>query len=157
MTAPIQKTCSRPSCPCPSRARGMCKNHYDVWRRSLPAALGQNDSNQEILDAMPGTLKELAAACQMEYDTVRKAVARLHATERAHITQVQPPERGQGHCWVAVFADGPGEDAKVPKWRKRRHARASCCARYAEQRGKEKIDPLVVALFAGRLPLNAEG
>ena len=36
MTNPTRRTCSKPDCVTPSRARGMCMKHYDEYRRSQP-------------------------------------------------------------------------------------------------------------------------
>jgi hypothetical protein len=146
MTTP--KQCSRNGCACPSRARGMCKNHYEQWRRALPVPLRENTSNPEILGAMPGTIAEIAALCGMKYDTVRKAVKRLHAKGESHIGDVRPPEGGKGQRWVDVFAAGPGEDVKATKARKRKYALARVCARYAVRKLTGKIDPLLAALFS---------
>lgn len=133
------KRCSRDGCAHPVRARGMCKNHYDQWRRARPEPLGPVDScHADLLEAMPGTLADLAATCVQKYDTVRKAVERMHDRDEVHVSKWQAPEPGQGHRWVAVFAAGEGEDAKLPRAKKRAHARARNRARYAENKGKKQ-------------------
>lgn len=142
----IPKLCSRDGCCRQARARGLCKNHYDSWRRTRPEPLGPVDScHAELLAAMPGTLADLSHACVQKYDTVRKAVERMHGRGEVHIGRWQEPEPGQGHRWVAVYAAGPGEDAEVPRWKKKKHARARCRAVYAEKKGKQKQTALLYA------------
>lgn len=113
------KTCTRDGCAHQVRARGLCNNHYTQWRNKLATPLTKSDTRQRLLAAMPGTTKQLAEKLDIQYETARKAVRKLHAEGLCHIEDHLPPEN-QGRDYIAVFTAGPGEDHKLTKQQRKK-------------------------------------
>ncbi|WP_137957493.1 hypothetical protein [Burkholderia sp. 4M9327F10] len=127
---------------------------------------------QQLLEAKPGTMDELAARAHVSKATVRRFIQ----TQRAdiHILKFRP--RGENGYAAAVWTWGPGEDAqrpppKAPKdcalayYRRMRRDpffRAKCSARahrrYETKKGTwVRRDPAAVALFGPATPNDDSG
>lgn len=147
-----RKTCSRADCCRPVKARGLCNSHYEQWHRKLPAKLGISNSNAEILTALPATILDIASATGIKYETVRKAMKKLHAAGEVHIEDFRLPIEGaSGSRHSAIFTRGPGVDAKLSKKEAHAHSLAARRAWYAAKESRpRRADPLVAALF-GRM------
>jgi predicted ArsR family transcriptional regulator len=96
----------------------MCGNHYTQWRRKHPIQLAKSDTRERLLEAMPGTTKQLAESLGIKYETARKAIRKMHAEGLVHIEDHLPPVN-QGRDYMSVFSAGAGVDHKVTK--KQRH------------------------------------
>jgi hypothetical protein len=131
------KTCSRDGCTKAPWARGMCGNHYTQWRNKLTTPLTKSDTRERLLAAMPGTVKQLAAALEMQYEAVRKAVMKLHSEGKCHIEDHLPPEN-HGRDYMAVFTRGPGEDHVVTRQQRRRDHLAARRAWYHRNESKPR-------------------
>lgn len=142
------KVCTREGCCAQVRARGLCNNHYTQWRNKLGYKLGVPNSEAVIRAAMPSTMREIAATTGLKYETVRKAVAKMHKEGRVHVEDFRPPTGESGSRYAYIFADGPGEDAKRTRQTKRDDKLATRRAWYAANKSRARqADPLVVALF----------
>lgn len=145
MKAP--RTCSRDGCTNIHRARGLCNNHYVQWRRTAKLNVTMFDTPGLLLAAMPGTVKELAARCCIQYETARKACAKLRAENKAHIEDHVPPEH-HGRPYIAILTAGPGVDAVVTKKQRRENHLLARRKWYHANESKPRFnDPLVAALF----------
>lgn len=144
MMAP--RTCSRDGCEGKVVARGLCHNHYEQWHKKLPAKLGMEDSNDAILAQLPATADQVAAECGLTYEGARKALNKLCAASKAHISKVLPPGTESQRKWVNLFAAGPGINATVSK-QKRRATRKKNRRAYEASKRVPKPDLLLAAFF----------
>lgn len=117
------ETCRRAGCCGKSYSRGMCRNHYEVWRRAFPEQLRPNDSRQDVLDVLPATCATGAQKTGLSKDRVVRIVRALKEEGKVYILKFVPPV-GRGGPWKAVYARGNRPDAVRDPAAVRAHALA---------------------------------
>lgn len=144
----MTRTCNREGCLRPVQARGLCNSHYKAWWRTTTVKPSKVDVRQIILDAMPGTYRQLERETGFCYDTVLLKVQALREEGLAHVGDIEPPVRGMsGAKFMLVFWAGPGKDKSVTRAMRIKHrnkaGREARALRLMVQRG----DPLVHAMY----------
>jgi len=108
----VPKPCSREGCPNKADARGMCHNHYEVWRRKFVGTLTPHGVAEGlVLKALPGTRAQLAEKTGLSDAGVVVALRKLRDDEKAFIERFIPPEGYRGGKWKPFYARGAGPDA----------------------------------------------
>jgi hypothetical protein len=152
------KTCNRPGCARPARARSMCASHYAVWlRNAKKKGLKKPVEHPEkrVLKAMPGTLAEIVEKDGRIHSWVRRIVKNLHDSGKIHISGHQPPKDKAGSRWLPIFSRGKGIDAQVTPEQKVAHMLDRRRRLYEKNKGKKyrpefTRDPLLGAMFGAR-------
>lgn len=135
------KLCKHEGCGQPLRARGMCINHYEVWRRCNPGFTMQRTTERSILAEMPATRQQIMRNTGHGYDALSRALEVLLNSEpaQAHIAGWEPPTT-KGTKWLPIYEAGPGENAKAPSAAKRKaHHRMLEREMHARKRTTEKL------------------
>lgn len=141
--------CKVAGCGTPMKARGMCDKHYKAWHRATPVKPSPPDTRQLVLDSLPGTFGEVAAGAGICYDTTLAVVGALHKERAVHIEEWRKAGGvNNSGKYVAVYALGDQEDAKMPsRLDRRKDRRANNRANYHRRKTERAGDPLVNALF----------
>lgn len=135
------------------RGRGMCNTHYMAWRRANPEFLTvQKISDQLVMDALPGTMRQVAHVTGLHVETVSAVLKRLNVRGRREVCIYDYlPPKVPGQHWTALWKTGSGANYRLPASRKAAHTkvvkdrtrpetRAKACAS-----GASWIDALPVA------------
>lgn len=117
------RICTKEGCDRPARGRGMCAGHYSAWRTAHPGLTIMETNRQAILDAMPGTVRQLVDRTGLDRCTVRKHLAVLNVTgkERQAYIASWIPTAKQGDNWQEVYYQGAKPNKKLTKREKHRH------------------------------------
>lgn len=119
------QNCKHAECCRPVRARGMCNTHYMAWRRANPEfpTVRQN-SDQAVLDVLPGTLREIAAKTGLHHETVSAVLKRLNKWKgrQVCIYDYRPPTVA-GEIWTPLWKAGSAANYKLEEERRRTHAK----------------------------------
>lgn len=152
--------CSRPGCCREVRTRGMCASHYTAWyrtQRKLSKLPRKQPAEDLIMEALPGTIRQLCNETGLSYRTVSEAVVLLRLREWVHVEDVLPPCSILGGRLVNVYGVGPAKDARVTKATKKQHELRGRRRRYQVMRAPHLPDPLIGALFGSSARAGAAG
>lgn len=154
------RICKHEGCGRSTRGRGMCNRHYMAWRRANPEILTvQQISDQIVMDALPGTLREVAARTGLHHETVSKVLKRLNVWQgrQVCIYDYRPPAVAGQH-WTALWKMGGGRNYTLPTSRKRAHTKVVKDRTRPENKAKAAagmIAPSPAASWLDILPVAA--
>jgi len=153
-TKKAPQPCKVDGCERVMQGRGMCSTHYKQWHRTQVVTkiitLTPPDSRSLIMESLPGTFYDLVAESGLCYDTVVRRTHDMHGERLIHIEEYRKARMGK---YMAVYAAGQGDDAKMPSERQRRKERnASQRNNHLRRRIERAGDPLVNALFGAHKP-----
>lgn len=103
----------------------MCNTHYMAWRRANPEhPTVTENSNQAVLDVLPGTLREISAKSGLHHETVSRVLKRMNVWKdrQVHIYDYRPPQ-APGEAWRPLWKAGSTANYKLPEERRRAHAK----------------------------------
>lgn len=130
-------------CTRPHYARGMCRNHYDVWRKKNPHMLTMRLNEQVVVECLPGTLAQLVAKTGLCVPAVERALAVLMADGPGRCVRIGDyvPPAARGKRWEPIYKEGRSRDVALTKKRKHEHSLALNRASYARRLGKAPPAP----------------
>lgn len=103
----------------------MCNRHYMAWRRANPEILTvQQLTHKTVLEALPGTMRQVAEKTGLHPETVSAALKLLNVRKgrQACIYDYLPPTAAGLH-WTPLWKQGGGANYRLPASRKQAHAR----------------------------------
>lgn len=117
------RPCKTDGCGRPVRARGMCINCYEKWRRANPALVIDQVNMKAIEDLLPARVKQIREGTELNYSAIQDLLGKLYEAGRAHIGSWDPPEV-TGSQFKPVWVQGPGKHASRPlkKMKERKQA-----------------------------------
>lgn len=143
----MDRICKEPGGARVVQSRGMCNTHYKNWWRKAEVKPSKPNTRQLILDSMPGTYYQIAAASGFCYATVLIEVKKLREENLAHVGDIEPPQRGaSGAKFMRIFYAGPGDDAKVTHYMRVAHRRKTSRESHHIRKAVRLGDPLVAML-----------
>lgn len=119
------RICKHEGCNRPARGRGMCTTHYMSWRRKNPDILTvEKLSDKVVLEALPGTMRQVAEITGLHPETVAAVLKRLNVwgSREVCIYDYLPPA-GPGLHWTPLWKTGGGRNYVLPIERRKAHAR----------------------------------
>jgi hypothetical protein len=146
------RICKNEGCGRPVNGRGMCKSHYEMWRRKNPDMISTRLNEQTVLECMPGTLHQLVERSGLCVPAVNRALRVLNVAgpkRQAYIHDYSPPA-GRGKRWEAIYKAGKAGNVRLTKERLKQHASAR--RRKAEAiRFNRIVPPMQAASWASAL------
>ena len=118
------RTCSRGGCNRPVKGRGMCSGHYAGWLRANPDIRREALNRDAVIEAMPGTMPQLASATGLHRETVAAILKELNVwkSRRAYIADHLPPTV-PGTRWQPIWRAGKVANVKLTDERRKAHAK----------------------------------
>lgn len=101
------RTCKHEGCGAQVKARGMCRAHYDKWRRSTTIAKLEVNTRETVLAALPASTATLRKKLGVQRGAAMHWIRKLR--DEIHIVRWEKPEY-QGP-FMPVYARGKGPDA----------------------------------------------
>lgn len=154
------RNCKHAGCTRPHRARGMCNSHYMAWRRANPEILTvQQLTHKTVLEALPGTMRQVAEKTGLHVETVSAALKALNVRQgrQACIYDYLPPAAPGAH-WIPLWKEGSGANYRIPTARRKAHereARRRTRPGYKEKLAAGMIAPALRATIFDILPVAA--
>jgi hypothetical protein len=103
------KLCNHEGCGGKYYARGMCVKHYSKWMRAVEVKPKKPNAQQLVLDALPGTSKEIAAKTELCICAVRDKLRELRGNG-VYVSSW----KGDGLSKLAVYSRGNKKDVPRP-------------------------------------------
>lgn len=131
------RLCKHEGCTRPIAGRGMCKDHYEVWRRKNPDIIMTRMNEAAVLESMPGTLSQLIQRTGLCRPAVERALRVLNVAgseRQAYIHDYVPPG-GRGKRWDPIYKPGKQGNLRLTKERKRAHSLMLNRVSYAARNG----------------------
>jgi len=133
------RICKHEGCGRLVTGRGMCQNHYEYWRRHNPESITMRVRDNAVLEAMPGTVHQLAERVGICLASARRAIESLNVKgieRQAFITDYVPPA-SKGKRWEPIYAMGKKPDLKLTAERRREHMLMLQRAGHARRTGRQ--------------------
>lgn len=132
------RTCKEDGCAGHASHRGMCQRHYSVWRKLNPGVSTYRDTEDAVMDALPGTVGEICAMAGISWEGARRALDDLHEAKRLHVGEWQPPIK-PGARWLPRYVAGEGEDVKLTFYERKEHRMSMRRARDSRRKAVAQI------------------